>query len=381
MINWRLLAIGLVAFPAIEVVAQRLVPPPPGGDFCQSGEQCQVYRRVYFTAAGLGYVASERTLFRTTDRGTTWAPLIGPAAGRPGGIRELFLVNESTFFIYGNEFLRTTDYGGTFTSVSLEAPSLRTRNQTDSVREGFFFIDPQQGWAPGNGVVLATYDGGQTWKPFDLPLNVRQPRQLWMFGGGEGILLSARQVACTEDGGKTWAEIANSPDMDRIRCSVAGFCVGRRALDESTAYMSSDRGRTWRATETGITRDNDTIYDFQVISTTEAVIIGTHNDQGTSTRRGFAPDTPLPTPMPSRGLLLHWNGSNWQRKEYSEIGTLWTICYVTANEAWASADKNGILHSTDGAQTWTFVPDYYRQIAALTPSPVPFVVPTPPPTP
>ena len=47
----------------------------------------------------------------------------------------------------------------------------------------------------------------------------------------------------------------------------------------------------------------------------------------------------------------------------------------------ASADLNGLLHSTDGARTWTFVPDYYRQAAALTPAPTPLFIVTPPPTP
>jgi hypothetical protein len=91
--------------------------------------------------------------------------------------------------------------------------------------------------------------------------------------------------------------------------------------------------------------------------------------------------TPIPAPPPRRAFLVKWDGNTWQRTEYPDIEGFWTIHYVTPTEAWASADENGILHSTDGGQTWTFVPDYYRQIAALTPSPAPFVFPTPAPTP
>ncbi|MFQ5666071.1 MAG: hypothetical protein ACE5I7_06520, partial [Candidatus Binatia bacterium] len=75
---------------------------------------------------------------------------------------------------------------------------------------------------------------------------------------------------------------------------------------------------------------------------------------------------------------LRWNGSTWQRTDYPNIGRFWAIHYVTPTEVWASADTNGILHSTDGGRTWTFVPDYYRQAAARMPRPTPFYPPPPP---
>lgn len=368
---------------ASQASAQRLVPPVPNTSFCQSGQLCQTYRRIYFAAPAIGYVSEGTNVFRTTDGGATWSPVIGPAAGRSTRIASLFFVDDSTFFVYGDEFLRTTDRGDTFTPVSLKAPSLRSRSGSDTVRDGFFFLDARYGWAPGDEVILTTIDGGITWKPFDLASNIQQFRQLWMFDAQRGIAISRRQVSRTQDGGKTWLPITDNPDMEHVRCVASGFCVGT-SFPDPVAYASSDAGATWQATDTGIDRDKDTVYDVEAIAGGNAVIVGSHIDQRPTVLRNIDPRTPLPvvpTPMPYRGLLVRWDGSSWHRTEYPEIETLWTVHYVSATDIWASADTNGILHSTDGAQTWTFVPDYYRQIAALTPSPVPFVVPTPPTTP
>ena len=50
-----------------------------------------------------------------------------PPRPTPPRITDLFFVDGSTFFVYGDESLRTTDRGSTFTPISLEAPSIRSR--------------------------------------------------------------------------------------------------------------------------------------------------------------------------------------------------------------------------------------------------------------
>jgi photosystem II stability/assembly factor-like uncharacterized protein len=173
--------------------------------------------------------------------------------------------------------------------------------------------------------------------------------------------------------------------MDRVRCLKSGFCLGCQTGSESdvqAAYISRDGGQTWQQTQTGIDGDKDFVNDCQAVPGGAAVIVGAHNDQGESeVRHLIGTKTPIPAPPPDRAFLVKWDGTAWQRTEYPEIGRFRGIQYVTPTEAWASADHNGILHSTDGGQTWTFVPDYYRQIVLLTPSPTPFVFPTPAPTP
>ncbi len=131
----------------------------------------------------------------------------------------------------------------------------------------------------------------------------------------------------------------------------------------------------------GLDMDRDEIAAFQVISANDVVLVGTHNDQGRS-ERAVHSRTPVPTWPPDRGLLVRWNGTTWERRELQGVSELQAIHFVNSTEAWASADFNGIIHSTDGGQSWTFVPDYYRQAAARTPAPTPlYIMATPPPTP
>ena len=54
--------------------------------------------------------------------------------------------------------------------------------------------------------------------------------------------------------------------------------------------------------------------------------------------------------------------------------------FVDSSNGWIIGYGDNVIYKTaDGGQTLQFVPDYFRQIAALTPSPAPFVLPTPTP--
>ncbi len=357
--------------------ADGLVPKPPAGDFEQ------VYKRIWFAPNGAGYVASEFVLLRTTNRGATWTPIAETFRdGRPG-IREIFFVNESTFFVYGwRGFWRTVDAGRSFQPATVRVPEIDDRARHDQVREGFFFLDADRGWAFGDKQLLLTSDGGKTWRQRRLRRDVirlGQPDGLWVFDEQHGIAIGADHVFRTEDEGRKWLEVPNSPTLSDVRCTTSGFCIGLQTRQESVAYVTTDAGQTWQPTTTGINTDQDTVHAFQAIAFNDAVIVGTHNDQGRS-ERAVHSRTPVPTSPPDRGLLVRWNGSAWQRREYPAVSEFHAVHFVDANEAWASADFNGILHSTDGGQTWTFVPDYYRQVAALTPAPSPLFLPTPTPT-
>jgi photosystem II stability/assembly factor-like uncharacterized protein len=142
------------------------------------------------------------------------------------------------------------------------------------------------------------------------------------------------------------------------------------------SYVTTDGGLTWQTTPTGLDPEKDDLNDLQAIAVNDAVLVGSHFDQTVAElRERVGTGTRVRARAPSRGLLLRWNGSTWQRTEYPEFRQFWTIHYVNANDVWASADTNGLIRSSDGGRTWTFVPDYYHQMAALTPTRPPFVPP------
>ena len=381
---FRQIVIGAV-FLSTPALAQRLVPTPPDVPYKHA------YHRLYFTSNRIGYVAGNYVLLRTTDGGVTWSELINTYSDTRSPIYDIFFVNEHTFFLYGaGRFSRTSDKGDTFQLVQHTARSLDHPEVPDEVNEGFFFVDGDRGWALGTGQFLRTTDGGLTWTPRRMARSIQEgarPGQLWMFDAQRGIGFGGRQVIRTADGGDTWQVVANSPRIDLVRCVPAGFCVGLDRRAPSTAFMTTDFGGTWQPTATGILDDpeKETVNGLQAIAVNDVVIVGDLELREVIWLTDRPLDAPIPTfpprpsPVPNHAFLQRWDGSAWHRTEYPEIETLWAIDFVTATDVWASADTNGILHSTDGAQTWTFVPDYYRQIAALTPTMPPLVLPTPTP--
>ena len=379
MKNLCLFLLLSLATPTLSV-AQRLIPAPPANDDLE-----QVYEHIRFFPSGIGYVAGKYVLLRTDNGGSTWTELVDTYHDNRSPISDIQFVNESTIFLYGwSGFYRSTDSGRTFQPLKRNVHSIVTGGD-DEVREGFSFVDAGHGWALGNEQLLITTDGGQTWGHWDT--YTRFPSRLWMFNALRGIGVGAPHVIQTVDGGKTWQEIPDSPYIDELSCVPAGFCVGRSGgLDDPDAYMTSDFGQTWQQTDTGLIRRHDDAYAIQAIAPGDAVLVGSHQENLPIVYHDVDLRTPLPTTPPGyklgppRGLLLRWNGTSWQRREYPEVEYFWAIDFVTSTDVWASADTNGILHSTDGGQTWVAVNDHYRQIYALTPQPTPWYL-TPVPTP
>jgi photosystem II stability/assembly factor-like uncharacterized protein len=373
------IVIALLCTLALPGRAEKLVPEPPFGSLEQ------YYKHLYFTSQGLGYVLSERALLRTTDFGGTWVVLLDRQQDRIGGFRQVFFVDADTLYVHtaADAFLRTTDRGNTFRAATSEVPTIDEPQKKVPVGWGFFFLDALRGWSLARDLFVITKDGGETWGRVPVSLSqLNEPTRLWFFDVHRGIGVGGRQVVRTTDGGLNWDPVAASPWVDDVRCIASGFCASP-GPDVATVYVTNDAGETWRRVETGLDPERDKLHDFQVIGVGDVVLVGSHNDvRPSELREKRGGTTYVRRGPPDRGLLLRWTGGTWQRREYPEVETFWAIYYVDQNEVWASADGNGILHSTDGAQTWTFVPDYYRQIAALTPSRTPFVFPTPsPPSP
>jgi photosystem II stability/assembly factor-like uncharacterized protein len=344
----------------------------------------QLYKWVWFASSGTGYVASQYTLVRTRDRGATWIPVRDTIRENFPGIREMFFASEQTFFVDGwRGIWRTTDGGTTFERLNEKVPAIDDSTQTDELRH-FFFLDAGRGWAFGDRQLLITRDGGKTWLQRRLrkrDFGFDQPSRLSLFDAQRAVAIGADRVFRTEDEGLHWTAVPTSRHLDEVQCTSSGFCAGRTLSGVALLHVSTDAGKSWQAVATGLDPDRDEVTAVQVVSPNDVVLVGTHNDQGRSERLGRGPRVIKPTAAPFRGLLVRWNGTMWERHEYPELARLRAIHFVNATEAWASADLNGLLYSTDGAKTWTFVPDYYRQAAALTPAPTPLFIVTPPPTP
>jgi photosystem II stability/assembly factor-like uncharacterized protein len=184
-------------------------------------------------------------LYTTSDGGGSWARQRVPT-------RHLLLgatfLDAQTGWLSGGGLtvLKTTDGGATWRAgtVFLPAGGAVAQQQGESVRveqspvesdtrqvggrrlNAVWFASHQNGWAVGGeGVIIATTDGGRTWRPQRSGVG-DDLYDVKFFGGSEGWAVGrGGALLHTADGGRTWTEAKRvTPHaLERV------FTVGRRA--------------------------------------------------------------------------------------------------------------------------------------------------------
>jgi photosystem II stability/assembly factor-like uncharacterized protein len=334
----------------------------------------------YFTDMSHGYVFGPDSFIATDDGGATWR-LVPNVRSTP----TFFLDGQTFWFSAPDKGLnRTIDGGATFTSWNHPTFVNRKRqNEVTPICGALFFLSATDGWSICGDSVLRTSDGGQTWGATLLPWALRHGyRKIHMFDAQSGIAISYNgPVIRTTDGGRTWTAVPNSPKLRQLNCTATGFCAGLGG-GESPLFVSSDRGQTWRDAQIPLQLGGrDEIHVIQAINATAVVVAGGDigfNDNDLAPYIGTG--TPIPAFGPELGLLLRWNGETWTRISHSEPRRISSAYFVDNTNGWITGYGDNVIYKTsDGGQTLQFVPDYFRQAAALTPSPTPFVLPTPAP--
>ena len=150
----------------------------------------------------------------------------------------------------------------------------------------FVFVDRKTGYAAGDSVILKTTDGGATWKRLTAPrstvraLAFRSPADGWAIGdtllhtsdggaswqpaaslpGASGIgpvavvgaavvVLHAPGAFRSDDGGRTWKTLGNTPANDYSAIFFLNDRQGWLAGDHGRIASTTDGGRTWKAEE------------------------------------------------------------------------------------------------------------------------------------
>lgn len=121
----------------------------------------------------------------TSDGGATWSACEVPQVASGGGLLGV-AAGASSFWLFNSAGAhRSTDFGKTWTRVSLPGASPRLGNIADVA-----FADARRGWmVGGHGSVWTTQDGGLTWALQPTPtstdlkrLSVVDARAVWAFG-------------------------------------------------------------------------------------------------------------------------------------------------------------------------------------------------------
>ena len=75
--------------------------------------------------------------------------------------------------------------------------------------------------------------------------------------------------------------------------------------------------------------------------------------------------TPIPTFGPELALLLSWDGTAWTRISHPELHNIAGVSFVNSTDGWIIGFGDNVVYkTTDAGHTLTFVPDYFRQVAA-----------------
>ena len=178
-----------------------------GGAACQSqpAEALEpgALTSIQFVSAGQGWTVGQDVILATADGGAHWRVQLSGALN----LTAVDFVNRQDGWAAGNtSLLATTDGGAHWTALPEPCPLIRSVH----------FISPSTGFAVAGGradggydpampdmggVVLATGDGGRTWRPLAAPANAQS---VCFSDPAHGWLGAAGRLYRTVDGGQRW---------------------------------------------------------------------------------------------------------------------------------------------------------------------------------
>lgn len=232
-----------------------------------------------------------------------------------------------------------------------------------------FFVTPNEGWiVNGDGEIIQTLDGGETWSLQYQKANAHfrtigfvSDQRGWAgnVGNGEFGATDTNPIYETADGGATW-----SPVLSFGGDTPVGIC-GINIVSETIAVaVGRVRGPAFFAR----TEDGGQSWTGKSMAGHAAGLIDVHF---------FTPDSGLAVGLTnqdheqSRGIVLATSdgGETWtERFVTSRLGEwAWKISFPTRNVGYVSLQRNSrtpifFLKTTDGGQTWEeklFSSSYY----------------------
>ncbi len=258
-----------------------------------------------------------------------------------------------------------------------------------------YFVDRDTGWAGGaNGALLATSDGGNSWRRLRKPTE-DSIHDIHFIDGQHGWLLcdrdkfklktfeeSSNYLLRTDDGGGTWRRIEIGGNESQARLVRFAFSQNGNAWifgEAGTLLKSDDYGETWKK-QPLVTRFLLLAGDF--VSAKHGCVVGAgvtiiHTaDGGTSWQTGFATDRPTHVRFNSVSFpdeRFGWlvgdagriyataDGGNTWRPQLSRVDVdLRDVKFIDTREGWIAGTEGTLLHTVDGGQHWQVDPTRTR---------------------
>ncbi|MBL7042158.1 MAG: hypothetical protein ISR77_26215 [Pirellulaceae bacterium] len=314
---------------------------------------------ICFVDATHGWAVGGRgTILHTTDGGSTWKE---QSSGTNFILEDIVFLDHKHGWAVGGwpRDCGVAIYGGVGVILATNDGGNTWRRQLDATAawlSAVYFIDPSNGWAVGeHGTVMRTQDGGNTWiqmrnVPTPAWLNglhfVDQQRG-WAVGRYETVLK-------TEDGGQTWTHqptptphrpfsLPMAYEAVRFASDREGWTVG----EHGNIFHTDDGGKTWSK---------------EAIDLPESVLDFVNISDLTTTQSGNA------WAVSPVGVLVRspdGSGTTWRLAKTGVPAWLRCVSFIDDNNGWVAGDRNTLIHTTDGGKTWTRQRDSGRRMGLL----------------
>ncbi|HEY0386770.1 MAG TPA: YCF48-related protein, partial [Pyrinomonadaceae bacterium] len=208
-----------------------------------------------------------------------------------------------------------------------------------------YFLDAERGWAVGgSGALLATEDGGATWRTKPRPTNDAL-RDLYFADELNGWLVCERAIyqLTTKDDPRTYLMSTTDGGATWKRVNVIGVDVDARLV---RALFAGD-GRGWAFGEAGAlyaTRDHGLTWARQRVPTRHLLLGGTFLDAS----RGWLVGAGATILQTADG------GETWRSCAVMDDGhaRFTAISFVDARHGWAVGATGRIYSTSDGGRNW-----------------------------
>lgn len=301
-------------------------------------------------------------LLHTADGGRTWATSNAP----DGSVLQIHFTDpvHGWMITWKDTDKKMTvwasvDGGKTWRRQWQEPSSQIMDNLAMQARAKIFFSGSQNGYILAGGILLATTNGGGTWKPVSLPakftpvdMSFTGFQKGWV-AGQEGTGTSGANsrlvVLVTVNGGQSWERSFFPPNNSHclpfsaslsFATSEDGWLFYKDDAMNGILYHTVDGGKRWELEQTALASGR---------TLAVAMVF-------TGSNAGWLPVDSGAAPLPGGILITRDGGRNWQPAGFDKGWSIEAVSPVSSRECWAIGELpnigNFLIHTTDGGKTW-----------------------------
>ena len=207
-----------------------------------------------------------------------------------------------------------------------------------------FFIDENIGWAAGEfGIIMKTYDGGNTWELIPPPIDWHF-YSIYFTDSLTGYICTFRQVMKSVDGGYTWFTSCLSGSSSFTDVYFQSPDSGWALSSDRLVIRTTDAGNSW---ETCLQVTGTQLRDIFFVDSQKGWLTCGTTDHGES--------------LNGRIYLTYDGGNTWHLVYSNDSVAVLSVSFPDPSHGWAACysdqffgnDWGVLLRTTDGGLNWT----------------------------